>query len=39
MPKAITCGCGCQEWYLLVDNADEPIEIRCAAVASGSSAP
>ena len=31
MPKAITCGCGCQEWYLLVDNADEPIEIHCAA--------
>jgi len=31
MPKAITCRCGCQEWYLLLDNADEPIEIRCAA--------
>jgi hypothetical protein len=31
MPKAITCHCGCQEWYLIVDEADEPTEIRCAA--------
>jgi hypothetical protein len=31
MPRAITCRCGCQEWYLIVDNTDEPTEIRCAA--------
>jgi hypothetical protein len=31
MPRAITCRCGCQEWYLIEDNGDETPEIRCAA--------
>jgi hypothetical protein len=31
MPRAITCRCGCQEWYLIEDNGEKTTEIRCAA--------
>jgi hypothetical protein len=31
MPTPITWHCGCREWYLIADNADELTEVRCAA--------